>query len=69
MASTFGSNMLSLQTPIFTRKNYEYQSLTMKALFIGQDVWETVQYDYAEPVDQMTYKHITQAHKDALREP
>ena len=36
MASTSGS----LQTPIFTRKNYEYWSLTMKDLFIGQDVWE-----------------------------
>ena len=34
MASTSGS----LQTPIFTRKNYEYWSLTMKALFRGQDV-------------------------------
>ena len=32
MASIYGS----LQTPIFTGKNYEYWSLTMKALFKGQ---------------------------------
>ena len=38
MASISGSNMSSLQTPIFTRKNYEYWSLTMKSLFGGQDV-------------------------------
>ena len=38
MDSTFGS----LQTPIFTGKNYEYWSLTMKALFIGQDLCEIV---------------------------
>ena len=47
MASTSGSNMSSLQTPIFTGKNYEYWSLTIKALLIGQDVWEIVQYGYA----------------------
>ena len=47
MASTSGS----LQTPIFTGKNYEYWSLTMKALFRGQDVWEIVQHGYAEPAD------------------
>ena len=48
MASTSGS----LQTPIFIGKNYEYWSLTMKAMFIGQDVWEIFQYGYVEPVDQ-----------------
>ena len=52
MASTSRSNMLSLQTPIFTRNNYEYWSLTMKALFIGQDVWDIVQNGYVEPLDK-----------------
>ena len=64
MASTFGS----LQTPIFTRKNYEYWSLTMKALFRGQDVWEIVQHGYAKPADMTAYKNLTQAQKDVLRE-
>ena len=40
----------------------------MKALFRGQDVWEIVQYGYAEPADMTTYKNLTQAEKDVLRE-
>ena len=48
MASTSGSNMSSLQTLIFTEKNYEYWSLIMKALFKGQDVWDIFQNGYAE---------------------
>ena len=48
--------------------NYEYWSLTMKALFRGQDVWEIVQNGYVEPADQTAYNNITQAKKDALRE-
>ena len=64
MASTSGS----LQTPIFTGKNYEYWSLTMKALFRGQDVWEIVQYGYAEPTNMTTYNNLTQAEKYVLRE-
>ena len=64
MASTSGS----LQTPIFTGKNYEYWSLIMKALFRGQDVWEIVQHGYAEPTDMAAYNNLTQAEKDVLRE-
>ena len=64
MASTCGS----LQTPIFTGKNYEYWSLTMKDLFRGQDVWEIVQHGYVEPTNMTTYNNLTQAEKDVLRE-
>ena len=64
MASTSGS----LQTPIFTGKNYEYWSLTMKALFRGQYVWEIVQHGYAEPADMTAYNNLTQVEKDVLRE-
>ena len=60
MASTSGSNMLSLQTPIFTGKNSEYWSLTLNSLFKGQDVWEIVQYGYAEPTYQIAYNNLTQ---------
>ena len=56
MASTSGS----LQPPSFTGKNYEYWSLTMKALFRGQDVWEIVQHGYAEPADMTAYNNLTQ---------
>ena len=68
MASTFGSNMLSLQTPILTGKNYEYWSLRMKALFRDRDVWEIVQHGFAELVNLTTYNNLTQAKKDILRE-
>ena len=64
MASTSSS----LQTPIFIGKNYEYWSLTMKALFRGQDVWEIVQHGYAEPTDMIEYNNITLAQKYVLRE-
>jgi hypothetical protein len=63
MAST--SN---LQPPTFTGKNYEMWSLTMKALFRGQDVWEIVENGYVEPTDQATYNALTQAEKDVLKE-
>ena len=62
------STSVSLQTPIFTRKNYEYRSLTMKALFRRQDVSEIVQHGYAEPADMTAYNNLTQAEKDVLRE-
>ena len=68
MTSTFGSNMLSLQTSIFTGKNYEYWSLTVKDLFRGKDVWEIVQHGYVEPANQIAYNNLTQDEKDGLRE-
>ena len=68
MASTSGSHMSSFQTPIFTRKNYEYWSLTMKDLFRRQDVWEIVQNGYAELADLTTYNNLTQTKKYDLRE-
>ena len=62
------STSISLQTPIFTGKNYEYRSLTMKALFRRQDVSEIVKHGYAEPADMTTYNNLTQAEKDVLGE-
>ena len=63
MASTSGSNMSSLQTSIFTGKNYEYWSLTMKALFRGQVVWDIVQNGYAEQGDKEIKRHLIISHK------
>ena len=68
MASTFDSHISSLRTRIFIGNNYEYWSLTMKALFIGQDVWEIIQNGNVEPIDQAAYNNLTQTEKDALRE-
>ena len=64
MTSTSGS----LQTTIFLGNNYEYWSLTMKALFRGQYVWEIVHHGYAEPADMTAYNNLTQAEKYVLRE-
>ena len=68
MASTSGSHMSSLQNPSFTGKTYEYWSLTMKALFIGQDLWEIVQNGYTEPTNQVAYNNIMKVEKDSMRE-
>ena len=54
MASTSGS----LQTPIFTGKNYEYWSLIMKALFRVQDLRDIVQHGYAEPANMIAYNML-----------
>ena len=59
MASTSGSHMSSLQSPIFIGKNYEYWSLQIKALFRGQYFWEIIQNGYTEPADQVAYDNIT----------
>jgi hypothetical protein len=57
----------NLQPPTFRGKNYEMCSLTMKALFRGQDVWEIVENGYVEPVDQEKYNALTQAEKYVLK--
>ena len=62
------SNSRSLQTPIFTGKNYEYWSLTMKDLFRGQNIWDIVHNGFEELGDQAAYNNISQAQKDILRE-
>jgi hypothetical protein len=58
----------SLQPPTFTGKNYEIWSLTMKALFQSQYVWEIVENGYWELVDQATYDSLTQAERDFLKD-
>jgi hypothetical protein len=63
MAST--SN---LQPPTFTGKSDELWSLTMKALFQGQDVWDIVENGYVEPTYQTTYNALTQDEKDVLKD-
>ena len=68
MASTPSTQRSSLQTPVFLGNNYEYWSLTMKALFRGQYVWEIVQDGYTKPIDRRTYNHLTQGEKDFLKE-
>jgi hypothetical protein len=58
----------NLQPPTFTGNNYEMCSLTMKAVFRGQYVWEIVENDYVEPVDQESCNSLTQANKYVLKD-
>jgi hypothetical protein len=58
----------NLQPPTFAGKNYEMFSLTMKALFQGQDVWEIVENSYMQPVYRATYNPLTQVEKDVLKD-
>ena len=66
MASTSSTQMSSLQTPIFSGKSYEYCSITIKALFRLQDVWDIVQNGYIELSNRVTYNNLTQAYKYSL---
>ena len=68
MASTSGTQMSSLQTPIFSGKIYEYCSITMKALFRVQDVWHIVQNGYIEPANRVTYNNLAQDYKYSLKQ-
>jgi hypothetical protein len=63
MAST--SN---LQPPTFIGKTYELWSLTMKALFQGQDVWEIINNGYVKPTNQATNNALTHTGKDSLKD-
>ena len=68
MTSTSCESFPILPTPLFTRKNYEYQSLIMNALFQFQYVWEIVENGYVEPRYQLAYNSLTKVQKDALRD-
>jgi hypothetical protein len=55
------------QIPQFNGKNYEYWSITMKALFSSQDIWELVENKFPKPADAAAYNALTQAKKDLLK--
>ena len=46
MTSTSCAQISNIQAQAFTRNNYQYWSLAMKDLFIGQYAWEIVQNGY-----------------------
>ena len=66
MAST-SMGMFNTQLPHFNGKNYDYWSITMRALFISQDLWELVEYGFEEPADETTFNNLTQGEKDLLK--
>ena len=66
MAST-SMGMFNTQLPHFNGKNYDYWSITMRALFISQDLWELVEYGFEEPADETAFNNLTQGEKDLLK--
>ena len=55
------------QLPQFNGKNYDYWAITMRALFSYQDLWELVEDDFEEPVDENAFNSLTRAKKDLLK--
>eukprot|EP00253_Pinus_taeda_P003584 PITA_03584 len=53
--------------PQFNGKNHSYWSITMKALFASQGLWELVETGYAEPVDVTSLAALTVAERDQLK--
>lgn len=48
---TSSTSLNNPQIPHFNGKNYDYWSITMKALFLSQDIWDLVENGF--PVQQM----------------
>ena len=68
MASTStGMGMFNTQLPQFNGKNYDYWSITMKALLASQDLWEIVEDGFEEPADETEFNALTQGEKDQLK--
>eukprot|EP00253_Pinus_taeda_P010017 PITA_10017 len=62
-----GTGLTNSQLPQFNGKNYSYWSITMKALFASQGIWELVETGYAEPADATTLAALTVAERDQLK--
>ena len=60
-------NIGNVQLPQFNGKNYDYWAITMRALFVSQDLWELVEDGFVEPVDEQAFNALTQAEKDLLK--
>eukprot|EP00253_Pinus_taeda_P009615 PITA_09615 len=62
-----GTGLKNSQLPQFNGKNHSYWSITMKALFASQRIWELVETGYAEPADATTLVALTLAERDQLK--
>ena len=65
-AST-GVGMGNIHLPQFNGKNYEYWSITMRALFVSQDLWEFVEEGFEEPADEIEFNMLTQVEREQLK--
>eukprot|EP00253_Pinus_taeda_P018805 PITA_18805 len=55
------------QLPQFNGKNHSYWSITMKALFASQGIWELVETGYVEPADATSLAALIVAERDQLK--
>ena len=55
------------QLPQFNGKNHSYWSITMRALFASQGLWELVENGYPEPADAAALAALTVAERDLLK--
>eukprot|EP00253_Pinus_taeda_P026831 PITA_26831 len=62
-----GTALKNSQLPQFNGKNHSYWSITMKALFASQGIWELVETGYAEPVDTTALTALIVAERDQLK--
>ena len=55
------------QLPQFNGKNYDYWAITMRAMFVSQDLWELVEDGFTEPADEQAFNALIQEEKDVLK--
>ena len=67
VGSSTGMNIGNVQLPQFNGKNYDCWAITMRALFVSQDLWEFVEDGFVEPADEQAFNALTQAEKDLLK--
>ena len=62
-AST-GMGMGNIHLPQFNGKNYDYWSITMRALFVSQDLWEFVEDGFEELANETNFYVLTQVGRE-----
>ena len=55
------------QLPQFNGKNHSYSSITMRALFASQGLWELVENGYPKPTDAVALVVLTATERDLLK--
>ena len=65
-AST-GMGMGNIHLPMFNGKNYDYWSITMRALFVSKELWELVEDGFEEPANEEEFEDLTQAERELLK--
>ena len=62
-----GIGLTNSQLPQFNGKNHSYWSITMKALFASQGIWDLVETGYVEPADATALATLRVAERDKLK--